>query len=210
MTQTVKPFTAAILLAHPRAESFTGAMASGFADAFTAAGGQAVVRDLYRIPFDPVLHAEEIPDHPGFKPRPDVVEERRLIGRADVFVLFYPLWFNATPAILKGYVDRVFGMGFAYSSIHAGGNQPLLKGRKLLSFTSSGAPQAWVETSGAWTAMNKHFDEHLAGVAGLDLIGHHNTGGVTPGMSADVVAARRAAVADIGWRLAQAHGVEAS
>ena len=128
-----------------------------------------------------------MPDHPGFAPRSDVVEERREIADADVFVLVYPLWFNAAPAMLKGYIDRVFDMGFGYSPHSEGGNHPLLAGRKLVSFSCSGAPQHWVEASGAWSAMLNHFDSHLAAVVGLDVIGHHNLGGIVPGLRADVV-----------------------
>ena len=53
-------------------------------------------------------------------------------------------------------------MGFGYSSFGLEGNQSMLSGRRLVSFTSSGAPQHWVERSGAWDAMRKHFDDHLA------------------------------------------------
>lgn len=137
--------------------------------------------------FDPILHPGELPDHPHFAPRSDEINERREIADADIFVMFYPLWFNAAPAMLKGYVDRVFVMGFGYSPHSNGGNHPLLAGRKLLSFTSSGAPQQWVENSGAWSAMLNHFDLHLAAVAGLEMIGHHNLGGIVPGLRADIV-----------------------
>lgn len=176
-----------IIAAHPRLESFTLAMAEAYAAAVVDSGDQAIVRDLYRLAFDPTLHANELPDHSGFAPRSDVVSEREEIRDGDVFVLVYPLWFNAAPAILKGYVDRVFGMGFGYSPHHSGGNHPLLTGRKLVSFSCSGAPQHWVEASGAWQAMQAHFDQHLAAVTGLDLVGHHNLGGIVPGIRPDVV-----------------------
>lgn len=177
----------AIIAAHPRVDSFTLSMARAYAAEVEAAGDIAVTRDLYRMRFDPLLHPGELPDHPGFGPRSDVINERREIEDADIFTLVYPLWFNAPPAMLKGYVDRVFGMGFGYSPHREGGNHPLLSGRKLVSFTSSGAPQHWVEASGAWSAMLNHFDLHLAAVAGLEMIGHHNLGGIVPGLRANVV-----------------------
>lgn len=201
MTISAEPLTAAVLIVHPRARSFTQAMAASFISAFTDAGGRCIVRDLYKVGFDPLLHANEIPDHEGFAPRADVIEERRTIAEADIFALFYPLWYNAPPAMMMGYVARVFGMGFAYSSVQAGGNQPLLAGRRLVSFTSSGAPQAWVESSGAWDAMNENFDAHFAAVTGLDRAGHHNVGGVEPGMRADVVARHGAEVGAVARRL---------
>lgn len=128
-------------------------MAEAFAGAARAAGAGVVERDLYRLGFDPRLRAGEMPDHLVAAARADVVREREAIGGADIFAFFYPLWFNATPAMMKGYVDRVFGMDFGYTARQQGGNQPGLRGRKMITFTSSGAPQDWVERSGAWAAM---------------------------------------------------------
>jgi NAD(P)H dehydrogenase (quinone) len=63
----------------------------------------------------------------------------------------------------------------------------MLSGRKLISFTSSGAPNEWVVESGAWEAMRRHFDHHFAAVCGLSAVDHVNFGGVGPGMRSDAV-----------------------
>jgi NAD(P)H dehydrogenase (quinone) len=52
--------------------------------------------------------------------------------------------------------------------------------------------------------MRKHFDDHLAAVTGLELIGHHNIGGVTSGMREDVVERHAQAAAATARRIA--HG----
>ena len=122
-----------------------------------------------------------------------MVSERQLLADVGVFAFVYPLWMNAQPAMLKGYIDRVFGMGFAYGP-GKGGNVPLLKSRKMMCFTSSGAPTDWVVSTGAWSAIQKLFDEHFAAVCGLELIDHIHFGGVTPGIRADVVEAHLARV----------------
>jgi NAD(P)H dehydrogenase (quinone) len=95
---------------------------------------------------------------------------------------------NAQPAMLKGYIDRVFGLGFAYG-LGKGGSVPLLKSRKMISFTSSGAPMDWVEKSGAWDAVRKLFDEHFAAVCGLEIVDHIHFGGIHSGIRADAVEA---------------------
>jgi putative NADPH-quinone reductase len=82
-----------------------------------------------------------------------VAAERAAIKDAAVFVFFYPLWFNVPPAILSGYVQRVFGMGFGYGPQKGGQNQRLLLGRSLLSFSSSGAPAEWLRQEGGWEAL---------------------------------------------------------
>lgn len=102
----------AVIVAHPNVDSFTLTVARTWAEAAKAAGHTVELRDLYRIGFDPRLQDEEIPRPDGFQPGKDVLAERAAIGDADVFVFVYPLWFYAPPAMLKGYVDRVFGMGF--------------------------------------------------------------------------------------------------
>ena len=64
---------------------------------------------------------------------------------------------------------------------------PLLKGRKLISFTASGAPTEWVIQSGAWAAMRTLFDSHFASVCGLEVVDHIHFGGIVPGIRADFV-----------------------
>ncbi len=176
-------------------------MSQAFAEAAREAGAEVVERDLYRLRFDPRLRAEAMPDHLGAAVRADVQREREAIAGADIFAFFYPLWFNATPAMMKGYVERVFGMDFGYTARQLGGNQPLLGGRKMVTFTSSGAPQDWVEQTGAWESMQKHFDQHFASMTGMEIIGHHNVGGIGGGMSREAVERHRKAVAERAGRI---------
>jgi NAD(P)H dehydrogenase (quinone) len=183
-------------------------MAKAFADAAREGGAEVVERDLYRLRFDPRLRAEEMPDHLGAAVRPDVARERAALAGVDIFAFFYPLWFNATPAMMKGYVERVFGMDFGYTARQLGGNQPLLGGRKMVTFTSSGAPQDWVERTGAWDAMQKHFDAHFAAVTGMEIIGHHNVGGIGGGLRKDVVERHAQAVSARARRIVDVYRPE--
>src|SRR5690349_2683350 len=110
----------AVVVAHPDPRSFTLAVAGAYGEAVQHAGGQAFVRDLYKMKFNPCLELDELPRSGDPTPRPDVVAERRQLADIDVFAFIYPFWFNAPPAILKGYMDRVFGLGFAYRASRAG------------------------------------------------------------------------------------------
>lgn len=178
----------AVILAHPRSDSFVGSIASAYREEGLARGHEILFRDLYRMKFDPCLHESEIPWSDHFALRDDVLAERELLKDVNVFVLCYPIWLNSPPAILKGYLERVFGMGFAFRR-EATGNAPLMMGKKLISFTSSGAPTEWVIQSGAWQAMRTLFDGHFAAVCGLQLVDHVHFGGVVPGIRADSVEA---------------------
>ena len=168
----------AIIVGHPNAQSFTLSAARLYQQEVEKRGHSAIMRDLYRVNFDPRLHDEEIPRPAGFKPEADVTAERALIGDADVFAFFYPLWFNAPPAVVSGYVQRVFGMGFGYGPQRSGENQRLLLGRSMLSFSSSGAPAEWLRTEGGWDALRNLFDEHVAAVCGMTVLDHRHFGRV--------------------------------
>jgi NAD(P)H dehydrogenase (quinone) len=171
----------AVILAHPRPESFCASIARTCKETLTAYGHTAVLRDLYEMDFDPRLTAGEIPKAAGFAPEADVVAERALLADVNSFIFVYPFWFNAPPAILKGYVDRVFGMDFGYGP-GVGSTEPLLRGRTLTSFSTSGAPEQWVSSTGALKALMTVFDFHVAGVCGLKVLDHTHFGGVVPNM----------------------------
>jgi NAD(P)H dehydrogenase (quinone) len=180
------PMKHALIVAHPDLESLNLTLAKAYGAAAAEIGDKVAFRDLYRLDFDPRLSSLEIPKGRPPQPAVDVTRERALIGDADVFAFVYPLWFNAQPAMLKGYIDRVFGLGFGYGA-PGGGAEPLLRGRSMISITTSGAPTHWVEESGAWSAVRKLFDEHFAAVCGLAVIDHLHFGGISPNMTPEAV-----------------------
>jgi len=179
----------AIIICHPNVHSFTASSANSYADACRALGHDVIVRDLYRIGFDPCLKPAELPFAAPVQVGADVALERKLLADCDVFALFYPLWLNAPPAMLKGYLERVFGFGFAYGG---GGHSynPLLSGRKLVSFSSSGAPLMWLKKTGALGALHTLFDGYFSQLCGMTPLEHVHTGGVTPAASQVFVDAR--------------------
>jgi NAD(P)H dehydrogenase (quinone) len=172
-----------IVVAHPNPKSLNAEIAQAYAAAAGELGQETLIRNLYCSRFDPCLKSEETPGRSGYTMHPDVLGERELLAAAEVFALVYPLWFNAPPAMMKGYVDRVFSMGFGYEPGGDGGNTSLLDGKKLISFTTSGAPDAWVKDTGALEHLIQGFDRHLAAVCGMTCIDHINFGGITPGIT---------------------------
>lgn len=178
----------AIILGHPDPSSFNAGAAKTYADTVRTLGHQADLRDLYAQRFQPCLQLGELPWRDDFAVPADVATERETIASADVVVLVYPFWFNAAPAIIKGYVERVFGMGFGYEPAETG-TRPLLTGKSLVTVSTSGAPDAWVDQTGAIERLRKSFDEHVAAVCGLAVLEHLHLGGVTPGIRADAAEA---------------------
>ncbi|HXQ46327.1 MAG TPA: NAD(P)H-dependent oxidoreductase [Caulobacteraceae bacterium] len=184
----------AVIVAHPNARSFNLTLARAYEAAAKAEGHAVIVRDLYRLGFNPCLPAEELPFAETVHLGDDVAAERALLSDVEVFCFVYPLWLDAPPAILKGYLERVFGFGFAYER-GPEGNTPLLEGRSMISLTTSGAPTAWIKETGDWSALVSLFDDHFAAVCGLAVIDHVHFGDITPGMTAEAVQSAAAAVA---------------
>jgi NAD(P)H dehydrogenase (quinone) len=152
----------AVILAHPDEDSFNAAVAKAYCEAVRACGHDAEVRDLYRLDFNPVLKPSEQPRPDRYAMSNDVAAELAAIVGADVFVLVYPVWFGAPPAILKGYVDRVLGAGFDYGAIRERAHHRFMGGKQLVSITTSGNSLQWLDEQGAWISLRTVFGQYLA------------------------------------------------
>jgi len=151
----------AVILCHPRRDSFNGLVAETYCKAVEGIGHEACLRDLYRLGFDPVLKDEERPGERDFRIHQDVVAELCALSGATVFVLIYPIWFGTPPAMLKGYVERVFGSGFSHRDMREQHQNRLLSGGHLLSLTSSGNTKNWLDEQAQWLSLRGVFDHYL-------------------------------------------------
>jgi len=161
-----------VVLCHPESDSFNASVARTYCETVQALGQEAILRDLYRLNFDPVLKSHEQPGRTDFELSDDVAEELELLEGVDVFVLVYPIWFGTPPAMMKGYVERVLGAGFSHRAVRARQFHPMLSGNRLLSFTSSGTTRQWLEEQGAWRSLRQLFDGYLAHAFSLE--GHEH------------------------------------
>jgi NAD(P)H dehydrogenase (quinone) len=172
----------AVILCHPRADSFNAAVAKRYCDTVSELGHEVVLRDLYRLGFDPVLKDEEQPSSASFSPARDVEDELSALDGVDVLVLVYPFWFAMPPAMLKGYVDRVLGAGVSYRSVRDRTQASLLNGAQLVSFTSSGTSVPWLEEQGAWKSLRNLFDHYLKNAFGMRSVEHIHFGSIVEGL----------------------------
>ncbi|MEM9811372.1 MAG: NAD(P)H-dependent oxidoreductase, partial [Pseudomonadota bacterium] len=106
---------ALIVFAHPNARSFTSAVRATVEEKLRDANAEIRVIDLYARNFDPRLTAEEFacyedPETNCRNVRPDVDD----IRWCDTLIFVYPTWWYGLPAILKGWLDRVFLPGKAF------------------------------------------------------------------------------------------------
>lgn len=107
-----------VVASHPRTNSLTFAVTERFVQGLQAAGHEAEVLDLHRSGFDPVLREDDEPDWSG-DPKTyslEVETEINRMKRHDALAYIFPIWWYSMPAMLKGYIDRVWNNGYAYGS----------------------------------------------------------------------------------------------
>lgn len=126
-----------------------------------------VVRDLYAMNFNPVLKTRDFEQIITGQTPEDIMVEQNFIRWADLLLFVYPVWWGGMPAIVKGYIDRVFSSGFAYKAT-SGGVEALLKGKKALVLSSMGQARADYE-KGMFKAMNTVNVEGIFGFCGIEV-----------------------------------------
>lgn len=119
-----------IVHAHPEPRSLNGSLKNFTVDHLRAAGHQVQVSDLYAMHWKPAIDAADSLDgaagerfdasldskraFESGRQSPDIATEQQKLRWADAVILQFPLWWYSMPAILKGWVDRVYAFGFAY------------------------------------------------------------------------------------------------
>lgn len=127
---------ALLVHAHPERTSVTHQLAETSAEALRDQGHEVMQSDLYAMGWKAVFDAEDFPkradqDRLSFIEEsghafshgcqtPDVEDEQRKLLAADAVILHFPLWWFSMPAIMKGWVDRVWAYGLAYGYQGAG------------------------------------------------------------------------------------------
>ena len=127
-----------VLIGHQRVGSFCHAIAAAAVEELKAAGHEVIYHDLYVEKFDPLLNEEEIPRAAELPPV--IAQHCAEIAAADGYIIVHPNWWAMPPAILKGWLDRVFRQGVTYQFGPAG-VEGLLTGRKAVVFTTSNTPR---------------------------------------------------------------------
>lgn len=96
-----------VVFAHPNEKSFCGALKDSFIKGANSGNHTTDTIDLYRHEFDPISYGDN-------KITPDVKKYQEMIRDAQCLVFIYPVWWFRAPAILEGWFDRVFTIGFAF------------------------------------------------------------------------------------------------
>lgn len=108
---------ALIVVAHPDPKSLSHAVASAVGRGLSGsgAGHTCEIADLAAEGFDPrFTMADRAVFHRTAPPPADVAREQERVDRAEALVLVYPVFWWSMPAVLKGWIDRVFSNGWAF------------------------------------------------------------------------------------------------
>lgn len=119
-----------VVLAHPEGQSLNAALSHVIVEELQTEGHNVRMSDLYAMGWKSNIDRDDFPAFPADQPlrvagasrqaystahlTEDVVAEQEKLLWADAVILQFPLWWYTMPAILKGWVDRVFSCGFAY------------------------------------------------------------------------------------------------
>lgn len=152
-----------LVFAHPEPRSLNGALKNFTVQRLTAQGHELEVSDLYAMNWKAGLDGADFParetgerlDMAGDSLRAygcgtltaDVLAEHEKLRRADLLILQFPLWWFSMPAILKGWVDRVWACGFAYG---VGEHSETHWGDRYGEGTFRGKRAMLIVTAGGW------------------------------------------------------------
>lgn len=150
-----------IVFAHPEATSLTRQFADLAAQDLGEQGTEVMQSDLYGMGWKAVFDEQDFPvrtdnERLSFiqesrhaystgQQAEDVRAEQQKLLAADAVIFIFPLWWFGMPAILKGWIDRVYAYGFAYGYQDEGNRyrygEGILKGKRALLCVMVGGPE---------------------------------------------------------------------
>ena len=162
-----------VVYAHPNPQSFNHAILESFTKGLAEAGHTYEIVDLYAIKFNPCLSGEDFVKLMQWNVSDDVRAQQEKVSQANGLVFIHPVWWTGQPAILKGWIDRVFSMGFAYMLDEKTGHpQGLLKNQKALIINTAGAKEEDSKTMGVPDVLKKIEGDFVLKFSGIDKVQH--------------------------------------
>jgi len=133
-----------VFYAHPNKDGHSGFFLKELIKKFDKTNKEYEIIDLYDLGYNPVLLPGEhyTSGHKAVSRQNKEIQEK--ISKAKKLVFIYPTWWQNIPAILKGFIDRIFVPDFAFAykgSVPIG----LLKNKKAVVFTNSSGPRFYTK-----------------------------------------------------------------
>lgn len=207
--------TVLIVHAHPEPTSLTRQLLDVSVRTLQELGTEVLLSDLYGMRWKAVFDEHDFPSradperlsfvkesghsYSSGHQSADIASEQRKMLAADAVILQFPLWWFGMPAILKGWVDRVFAYGLAYGYQDAGNRyrygDGAFKGKRALLSVMVGGPEKDYSPRG----INGPLEQLLFPIThgtlffpGMDVLTTHAVYGTGSITAADVAAAKTA------------------
>ena len=164
-----------IIVAHPKRDSFSFAMAEKYKSVVVAKGHSVELLDLYREEHQQVFFTFEDANTLPLTKEKTYYQEK--ISKADELVFVFPYWWGTFPAILKNFFDWNFSRGFAFEYVNSR-PKGLLMGKTVKIFASSGAPSFFYKLTGANSRLRKMMQKQIIEFCGMRMTGFKLFGGV--------------------------------
>ena len=160
-----------IVVAHPDPDSLTHAVANAVATGLLESAASVEIADLAAEGFDPRETRRDLAVHlQTATPASDILAEQARIDRADRLVLVYPVYWWSFPALMKGWIDRVFTNGWAYG--YDGDDRKKLRRLEVVLVAVAGADAGTYARHGYFGAMRNQIDHGIFDYCGARVVRH--------------------------------------
>ncbi len=156
------PKTVLIVHAQPEPTSLTRHLVGVARDSLQTQGHTVLESDLYAMHWKAVFDADDFPHRANLErlsfgaesghayatgtQTVDVAAEQAKVIAADAVIFQFPLWWYGMPAIMKGWIDRVWAAGLAHNYKNAGNahryGEGAFKGKRAMLSVATGGPAA--------------------------------------------------------------------
>ena len=160
-----------IIYAHPNDGSLNHHFMQTVEKILQSQNQEIEIRDLYQLNFNPILSLQDMQGQRIGKVAADVKQEQDYISWADHLTFIYPIWWTGMPAIMKGYIDRVFSYGFAYR-YDQGIQKGLLTDKQTTIINTQGKSKSEYENIGMDKALSLTSDKGIFTYCGLEINQH--------------------------------------
>ncbi len=160
-----------VIYAHPNPGSFNHAVLEAFTNGLGDAGHTVEILDLYDLRFEPRLRTADFAQFTGGEMPGDVRKQQEKVAKADALVFIHPVWHWRAPAILEGWLQRVFSHGFAFR-LGPQGVEGILKHEKVLIISTTNGREELYKASGIEAAMRTLDSAMFIHVCGIQHVEH--------------------------------------
>ena len=164
-----------IIVANPKIDSFSFAMANKYKELATTKGYEVEMIDLYRTEYQQPFYTYD--DANNLKTTPELEYFQNKISQSDELIFVFPYWWGSMPAILKNFIDWNFSRGFAFEYVNSR-PKGLLTNKTVKVFTTTGAPSFIYKIMGVNNRFKKMFQKQIVEFCGMKLKSFNIYGGV--------------------------------